>query len=900
MKRFIYLSICISFFVVINQCVFGQTVDIKGIIIDDKTERPIDGAVIRINNFSQTSQLDGTFIFLKVPFGTYELVVEKEDYLSLNLKIFVDNADFTLEPIKLQSIYDNLLANMSETTVLLSDLDDDSGSQNISALLTTRQDDFISLVGYNLSFARFQFRGYSSEYQDVFINGIRMNQALTNRPVWSEWGGLNDATRNQEVVQGIGPTQFAYGNIAGTSNINTRPSVIPKQQKLSYALSNRSYDNRVMYTYSSGLLSNNWAFAANVSKRWSQEGYVEGTQYDAWSAFISVEKRFNRQHSLVISAFASPYTRAMQAPSTQEVYDLMDNNFYNPNWGWQMGEKRNAKVRTMMNPTLIINHYWNLSDKIRLNNAIGYVYNSIGTTSLNWYDAPDPRPDYYRYLPSYQTNEAIKELVIEAWQNDQSKSQIDWDRLYQVNYLQNLENKQAKYMIENRKTVSSTLTINPNIQYNINSNIVYNGGIEFQAYRGKQFKIIDDLLGGEFWIDIDQFAERDFAGDTVVLINDLQNPNKELKEGDKFGYNYSLNKNMLNHWSMLNIYINKFDFFAGFNIGFMQYWRDGKMQNGRYPDNSLGKSDVTTYNNMSVKGGTTYKLTGKDFFRAQFAYLSQAPALSDVFSASTISNKYIPIINNEKITSADLAYIHSGQAVSWKLSVYHTIFTAQTSSAFFYHDDLRTFVNLIQTGVDKVNQGIEAGVSTRLTNSLKWVGYANLGNYIYTSRPNAFISYVNGSKPDTTRVIYSKYFFDATPQIGATTGLKYNSSKYWFCNVYFNYIDKNYLYFNPERRTERAIENLGPDDPLIKEITEQYKFKPAYTVDISFGKSWKIKKQFLMLHLSINNVFNDKSMLTGGFEQMRFDVENKQIDKFPPKYFYAYGRNYFIMLSYKF
>ena len=144
-----------------------------------------------------------------------------------------------------------------------------------------------------------------------------------------------------------------------------------------------------MYTYSSGLLSNNWAFAANVSKRWSQEGYVEGTQYDAWSAFISVEKRFNRQHSLVISAFASPYTRAMQAPSTQEVYDLMDNNFYNPNWGWQMGEKRNAKVRTMMNPTLIINHYWNLSDKIRLNNAIGYVYNSIGTTSLNWYDAPD-------------------------------------------------------------------------------------------------------------------------------------------------------------------------------------------------------------------------------------------------------------------------------------------------------------------------------------------------------------------------------------------------------------------------------------------------------------------------------------------------------------------------------
>jgi len=897
---YFFLSVCIVFFTLFHQ-LRGQTIDIRGTVIDDRTEMPIENANVRLNQLNQQTQSDGTFIFSDIPYGMYDIIVEKYNYNSLNIQIFIDSEDFVLYHLKLQSVHDNLESQSNETVVLLSDLENDKSNQNVSAMLLSRQDEFASAAGYNLGFARFQPRGYSSEYYDVHINGIRMNQALTNRPVWSEWGGLNDATRNQESVQGLQPAHFSFGNIGGTSNINTRPTVIPKQQKFSYAIGNRSYNNRLMYTYSSGLLRNNWAFAVNISKRWAEEGYVEGTWYDAWSGFFSSEKKFNSQHSIVISAFASPYKRAMQGPATQEVYDLMGNNFYNPNWGWQMGEKRNARVRSMMNPTAIINHYWNVSKKLRINNALGFVYNTTGTTALNWYDAPDPRPDYYRYLPSYQKDNYISGLVTSIWQQDESKSQIDWNRLYQVNYLQNLEKKQAKYIIENRKHISRTLTIHPCVQYSFSDNFKYSGGFEFQTYRGEQYKQIEDLLGGNFWLDIDQFAERDFAGDTAILINNLQNPDKELKEGDVYGYHYFLNKHLLNQWSMLNFYTNKFDIFAGYNIGFVQYWREGKMKNGRYPDNSLGKSEVYSFNNLSAKGGITYKITGKDLLKLQAGYFSIAPALSDVFVVPTISNKYLSTLNNEQIVSSDITYIHSDRIVSGKFSLYHTIFTDQTSSTFFYHDDLRTFVNLIQTGIDKVHQGIETGLSVKITNQLKWIGYTNLGNYVYTSRPDALISYVNGASPDTSKTIYSKYFFDATtPQYGATTGLKYNSSKYWFCNLFINYIDKNYLSFNPERRTEKAIENLGIDDPLIAEITEQYRLDAGYTIDVSFGKSWKINNQFIMIHLSVNNVLNNTTIRTGGFEQMRFDFENKQINKFPPKYFYAYGRNYFIMISYRF
>ena len=50
-----------------------------------------------------------------------------------------------------------------------------------------------------------------------------------------------------------------------------------------------------------------------------------------------------------------------------------------------------------------------------------------------------------------------------------------------------------------------------------------------------------DVMGGNQWIDIDQFAERDFPSDPNVIQNDLNNPNRIIHKGDIFGYNYDVN-----------------------------------------------------------------------------------------------------------------------------------------------------------------------------------------------------------------------------------------------------------------------------------------------------------------------------------------------------------------------
>jgi len=878
---------------------YAQEVKVSGQVTEARTGIPIEGALVTIGEFQTTTDTQGNFQ-LTVAKGFYFLSVNAAGYSVYRTDLNVEDTDIALDPISIS--YSGTSASVTdESVVSLASLESDKVEQNISGILANSQDPFLSAAAYNLGFIRFQYRGYASNYYDVYINGIPMNQAETGRPVWSEWGGLNDAMRNQEAHNGLSSSHFGIGGISGLSNINTRPSLMPKQHKFTYAASNRSYNNRITYTYGSGIMKNNWAFAANASKRWSEEGYVEGTWYDAWSLFFAVEKRFNRQHSIVISAFNSPYRRALQAPSTQEAYDLTGSNFYNPNWGWQEGEKRNAKVRKMQKPTLIVNHHWTPSGKFRMNNAISYAYSDFGTTSLNWYDAPDPRPDYYRYLPGYQTDPYIQGLVTDAWQNDESVSQINWNKLYQVNYLQNLEGKQAKYMIENRKTTSHTINVAPNYRWDINKNFALSGGIEAQYYKSENYKLIDDLLGGEYWIDIDQFAERDFAGDTAVLANDMLNPDAQLKEGDKFGYHYNLSRSRGKLWNVLSFSKEKYEAFAAYSIQYTQYQREGKMKNGRYPDNSLGKSEALNFITHTAKAGFTYKLTGRDFFRVNIAYMTLPPELSDVFVVPTIANKYIANIDREQILGGDVSYSHTGKRISGKISLYQTYFDNQTTAINFYHDDLRTFVNYTQTGIDKIHQGIEAGLSVDITKSLSWTTFTNIGNYIYTSRPEATISYANGSKPDTSKTIYTMYFFDyGSPQFVATSGLRYNSNKFWFVNLNVNYFDKYYMSYNPERRTEQAINNLGPDDPLIDLITEQYRFDSGYTVDISFYKSWKIKSNFIAFNIGINNVLNNQQIRSGGFEQMRYDFENKNLEKFPPKYFYAYGRSYFAMLSYRF
>ena len=534
---------------------FAQTGSVQGNVIDGKTTEAIENVSVLVEGTSIEvfTNEKGEFLLNNVPIGIGKLVFTGSDIETKELEFSLSSGELLKIGIVTVNISSGITISEDMPIIILEDSeieDDENSNQGSGGLLHSSNDEFSSTAAYTFGAARFRVRGYDQENSGVFFNGISMNNIEAGRPIWSDWGGLNDAVRNKEIVYGNDNSDFSLTSLGGTANVITRASQYRPGVKVSYMSTNRNYSNRVMATASTGLMDNNLAVTVSGSHRWAEEGYIEGTFYDAWAYLLAVEKVLNEKHSIALTAFAAPNKRGKQIGSSQEAYDYMDDNYYNANWGYQDGEKRNARVANSHKPYVSLSHYWDYSEKLKINSSVAYSFGRSGATALNWYDAKDPRPNYYKNLPYYNRD---KEGY--SW-DDQH---VDWDFMYFANEknlatLQNVDGVEgndvtfmrSKYIVEDRRVDHDQIKANVMIAYDLNDDLKLNGSVNYNWYKGRHFKLVDDLLGGDYWVDIDQFAERDFD-DPILAQSDLNNPNRLTKEGDTFGYDYDANIQKIEH-----------------------------------------------------------------------------------------------------------------------------------------------------------------------------------------------------------------------------------------------------------------------------------------------------------------------------------------------------------------
>lgn len=815
--------------------------------------------------------------------------------------------------------------NFDFPVINVEDIEGDSQSHDISSLLQGSRDIYVSTAGFTFGPARYRIRGYDSENTVVMINGIPMNDAETGRAFYSTWGGLNDVTRMNVSHSGIGISRENFGGIGGATNITTQASEYSPNTRLTYSNSNRSYAHRAMFTHSTGMQDNGWALTLSGSRRMAQEGYAEGTFYDAYGYFFSVEKKLTPKHSLGFVAFGAPSTTGRPGVATQEAYDLTGNNYYNPNWGLQNGEVRNSRVNSYHTPWLILNHYFDITEKITLQSAAGYTFGKGSSTALNWFDASrpdhgvgpfeghDPRPDYYRYLPSFYADDPTNfSFYTDLWQNDETFTQLDWDRMYQYNMKNlftqtdvngqsgnNIEGNRSMFIVEDRRNDRNQFTFNSFANAMLNTTTTLSGGINVSLAKTHQYKLINDLLGGDWWVDIDQFALRD-ATDNNFAQNDLDNPNRLVTDGDKFGYDFTGNINKYELFAQSEWVLPNWDFFLAGSVSQTTFWRTGHMRNGRFPENSLGDSEKQNFNNFGLKGGATYKITGRHYLTANGAYITRAPYFRDAYISSRVRDDLIPDLNSETLMSGDFSYIIRSPLVKSRITLFYTEMNDQTWSRSFYHEEFNTFVNYSMSGVDQTHMGIELGMDIKLTAALELTLAGGTGDYFYSSRPNVTITRDNDREllAEEKTVYWKNYKVGGMTHTAGSAGLRYNSSRYWFVGANLNYFDDVYVDINPDRRTAEALQGFVESDPGWESVIDQEKLSSAYTVDMYAGKSWRINRRyFININLSVNNMLDTRDFSIGGFEQLRYD--SSSIGRFPSKYFYLYGRTYFLNLAFR-
>lgn len=908
--------------------VFAQTGKITGSVVDGNTTLPIGKAVITIteNNTSVTTDNNGSFLLENVPFGKYNVVVGEVGHESDTLQVDVNAEEITMPMVALKLKED--LTDRANTdaipTVSLSENDlKDEGTQSVSSVLSASRDVFLSTASFVFSSSRFRIRGYENENFVTYMNGVPMNDLEDGGTFWGSWGGLNNVMYNRENQLGLSANLTTFGGLGGTYSLDSRASKQRKQLQVSYANTNRNYRHRLMATYATGILKGGWALALSGSRRWAKEGYVPGTLYDGYSYFVALEKLFKgNKHSIALTAFGAPTRSGRSTASVQEMYDIAGTNYYNSLWGYQNGVKRNSSENRTFQPSFILTHEWKINNNSNWLTAAAFSFGKRKVSALDWNNAPDPRPDYYRYLPSYQEDPALAAQVEKMLRDNEEMRQIQWDKLYEANAQStetvedvngiagnNVTGKRARYIIQNRVSDQKKFDINTVYNTTLTDFLGITVGATYQMQQTENYLEVNDLLGADFYLDVNQFAERDFPDSVNAAQNDLNNPNRLLKVGDKYGYDYVVNVHQAKAWAQSIFKFNKIDFFLTGEFSFTTYWRDGKNRSGLFPNNSFGKSEVKRFYNGAVKGGVTYKINGRNYLFANGAFMTRAPYFDNAFVSIRTRDVYAPGLKNEMIYSVEGGYQFRAPNFRAKALMFFTQFNDQTKTISFYHDDYRNFVNYTLTNIDLRHWGAELAVDGKIYKGFSASAVLSIGRYTYVDRPLATITQDNTSTIlEENKTVYAKNFnVGGTPQLATSFGLSYRSPQFWFVNANFNYYDWMWLEFNPARRTEAGTELVDPNSATWSNIIDQQRLKGQFTMDVFAGYSWRLNNQFkklprpfyLVFNIGVNNITNNRNFITGGFEQLRFDFENKDVNKFPPRYFYSYGTSYFASIIFR-
>ena len=922
-----FLSIFLGIFFIVSG--FSQQTQVNGSVKDSASNEPIPDVIVTIEGTALTAKTDGFGVFTfdrNLPLGEQMLNLSKEGYITNRYPIVINEG----ETLDISDMFMDIDVSDSPDlfTIVLSDdelNDDTSGADNISGLLSASQDVFSRTAAFEFSSSFFRVRGLDTENGSILINGIEMNKMFNGRPQWSNWGGLNDVLRNQELTVGLTPSAYNFGGILGTTNINVRASQYRQGGRLTYSSSNRSYTNRLMAYYASGLMKNGWAYTLSVGRRWGNEGYQDATLYDSNSFFLSVEKQLNDRHSLNFTSIYAPNRRGKSSPNTQEVYDLKDIR-YNEYWGYQDGKKRNSRERTIEEPVFMLNHYWNINDKTNLNTNLAYQFGKLGNSRLDFPGGANPSPIYYQKLPSYylaDDNGPDYENAYIAEQEFINDGQIDWYRMYDANLTNNINGNFASYILYEDRSDDTQLTVNSILNSELTNNITLNASVNYRKLKSENFAEIIDLLGSTTgYLNVDAFDGYQF---------DLQNPDRVAFEGDKFRYNYNLLADVISGYAQGIFKYNKVDFYLSGSITNTQYQREGLYDHEAY-SNSLGKSRKLTFTGFGAKGGLTYKLTGKHLFDFNAGYITRAPFLRNTFSNSRENNNIVGDfsgieITEEKITSLDASYIFRSPTIKAKLTGFYTYIQDSNEISFYFADgiggDNGAFVQEVLQGVDKLHFGGELGIEAKITSTLTLKGVASMGQYTFDNNPNLvitsddFLTIDNNFNTSNGAINFGEtklkdYRQANGPQKAYSVGFEYRDPDYWWFGATANFFSDVFVDVAPINRTanfyldQDGLPFNDYDPELAKELLKQEKFDDYMVVNLIGGKSWKIKDYYIGFFASVNNLF-DKVYKSGGFEQSRNsnfrslrDDFNNPTRVFGSRYWYGRGTNYFLNVYFRF
>ena len=764
----------------------------------------------------------------------------------------------------------------------------------------------VGQLSRNLIGVRFRPRGYDNRWQGYEVNGAELSDPTDGFPYWNMLSAVQVLPNARHDVSGLAPGMNGPGALGGLSSLSTADAYIPSTRRISYARTNRSYSDRL--TLSAGAASGGWMFRTGASYRGGEDGFVTGLDNRRFSFAFSAGRDFNG-HTLNLLVALYKSRQGVRSAATQEVYDLAGDNYYNPNWGYQNGDVRNSKNREYDQGMGILSYTGRLNEQWTLR-ASASAFTGRNTYSLlAWYDAPTPYPDYYRYLPGFYSNSEAGDALREEWAaGNPAVVQIDWHKLYEANKYNADANGIARshYIVRDLVTDKCNLAFSSSVEYKPDNRLTVRGGIRFRSDNSDNYARLNDLLGGSYWLDIDQYLLDDeyYGG---MFQNDVRNPDRPVFEDGRFGYNYRMRSTSLRAWGTVDYRSLRWSASASVEAGSISFRREGKYEKELFPGNlSYGKSKKIDFSEYTLKAGAFYHFSLRHRIGIQTVVGEQVPLIKNLFVSPSYRNETLSRSKTVKVMGAELLYQWVSPQFSLHLTGYLSRFSGESEIRNFYDDIEGEYMNLALIGMDKFHGGAELGAEWNVTPRLSLLGVFSMGIYRYDNDP--LVTLYRDSDGEImlsgATAYLSGYRLPGTPQTAGMLQLNYRTRSYWRFELSGKCTAHNYVSMNPVRRMNRSLDLAGSPE-VRREMAVQERLDDAFLLSLSVSKTFRLRGgNRIGLWVNADNLLNDKTVRYSGYEQWRFsrtsDGAGRTLQPFPSKYYYAYGANYYAMISYTF
>lgn len=726
-----------SFFVLllfVSTCMFAQW-NAVGTVVDKGTGEPIPGVNVFQKGTSNgtITDWDGNFT-LKVNDAQVDIDFSFMGYLPVSVNVQQQGSKVNLGTIVLAEDTKTLddivvvqsVAVQRKTPVALSSLDatvidEKLGAQEFPEVLKSTPGVYATKQGGGYGDSRINMRGFSSANVAVLINGVPMNDMEWGGVYWSNFAGLSDVTRSMQTQRGLGASKVSSPSVGGSINIVTKSIDSKAGGSISYAIGPDGY-NKLMASFSTGMNESGWSLTMLGSKTWG-DGYVMGTQFEAYNWFVNVAKRLNDNHQLSFTALGAPqwhYQRSIQNGLTilgwQQIKDYVGDNSvykYNATVGYDKnGQYRNSSKNNYHKPIFSLNHQWQINENQNLSTA-AYVSTGRGW-GLSGQGDSDHRSKWY--------GASSGTLNMDFRHEDGT---FAYDEIQDLN----AKSENGSVMVMSKSTNDHTwLGLLSTYNHDLTNGLEISGGVDFRWYKGVHKNIITDLYDGAYYIDSNRASVK---AENNSAANDPDFKNKKLHVGDVVYRNYDGYTVQGGVFGQVEYTKDVISAFVSASVNRTSYWKRDYF----YYDADHEKSEVLDFIGYTVKGGANFNLDDKNNVFANVGYISRVPFFqTGAFLMAATSNATNPDAVNEKIMSAELGYGFKSAVFSANLNGYFTKWMDKTmarSSDIKVNGEVKDRWTINMEGVDARHMGIELDMKFK---PAKWVDFnamLSLGNWIW-------------------------------------------------------------------------------------------------------------------------------------------------------------------------